>query len=617
MNAAPILTHLLHGTLAATGLVAVVLLLRRPVRRRLGAEAALALWLAPALAAVLPATGLGLVPTPGVQPVSYAVAPAPPITLRAPAEPFARTVPAPPPARSGLDWPLLLLGAWFLGAASALTASVLRTRAWRRTLLAEAVPTDPRLAREADRIFAKTRVRPALVVSRAAAAPQVTGLLRPLVAVPTGLHTQDPASRRLALTHEAAHVARGDLWRIAACEALLSLHWFNPALCVAARAFRTDIEAACDARVLRGGARASDYAETLLRAARGGNAAIPALTLTHALHERIDAMRHPASPAARLLGTTAITALAALAAATAQVQEEEREVVVERSTVRTGDTPETSEVRFETETRPDGSTYRRFGEGGESFQVGGADADLILLSDPFEDLVPPAPEAPEADAAPPAPPVPPHGFAERRSVREVKLRLPEGADLGDLTLEAERMTVEDLPDGSQQITIVNPTDETMEALEDAVERTVETRGVRILRKVDQREETEADFAFEMERFDAEMDRFGAEMDRFGARMGAFGEEMGAWGERIGAVGAAVGRLADACEAHKARTDAPTVLTERVGEDAIKAVCASGGGARYRSGELTRFVRRNDDLTREEKRAFLKNRNAESTVSVNR
>ena len=620
MSAASLLAYLLHGTLAATALVAVVLILRRPVRRRLGAEAALALWLAPALAAVLPATGLGLVPVIGASPLSAAEAPREPLAVRVQADAPPARAPSPPVASpASLDWRGLLVGAWFLGAGASLSASILRTRTWRRTLLAEAVPIDPRLAREADQVFAETRVRPTLVVSHAAAAPQVTGLLRPLVAVPTGLHTQDPATRRLALTHEATHLARGDLWRIAACEALLGLHWFNPALRVAARAFRTDIEAACDARVLRGGARPSDYAETLLRAARGVTAPTPALTLTHALHERIDAMRHPASPAARLLGTTAITALATLAAATAQVQDEkeEREVVVERSTIRTGETPENAEVRFEQETRSDGTRRVHFGEGGESFRIGGADADLILLSDPFSDLVPPAPETPEADAEPPAPPVPPHRFGERRAVREITLRLPEGTDLGDLRLEADRVTMEDLPDGGQQITLVIPTDETMDALEDAVERTVETRGVRILRKINRREETTADFAFEMDRFETEMETFGAEMDRFGARMGAFGEEMGAWGQRMGEVGGAVGRLAAACEDHKARTDAPTVLTERVGEDAIKAVCASGGGARYQSGELTRFVRRHPDLTRAERRAFLRNRDAESTVSVSR
>ena len=604
------LTFLLESTLAATALLGLVFLARRPVRRRLGAEAALALWLAPALALVLPPTGLGLLVIGEAGSAAPLAAPAAPVvTLPVEASPLPPPpADAPPSASGGRLLGAALLGAWVLGAAGCLGAAALRHARWRATLLAEAVPVPPSLAAEANRILAARRVRPRLIVSGAAATPQVVGLVRPLLAVPPGFAEGfAPEERRLALTHEAEHVAHRDLLLLAAAEAAVACHWFNPALRLALAPLRADIEAACDARVLRGGATPSAYAQTLLRAARGcpapARAPMPALTLTSRLDGRIDAMRHPASPAARLLGTTAITALAALAAATAQVQEREEEVVIERST---DDDPN---FRFERSIK-DGRSEVRLGEGGQSFRVGGEDAAFVLLSDPFSDLVPPAPEAPEANAAPPAPPSPPSGFGERRSVREIKLRLPEGTDLGDLRLEADRVTIEELPDGGEQLTIVNPTDETMEALEAAVERTVKSSGVRVLRRIDRREETEADFEFEMERFEAEMDRFGAEM-------GAFGEEMGAWGARMGEVGGAIGRLADACEDHKARTDAPTVLTERVGEDAIRAVCASGGGARYQSGELTRFVRRNPDLTRAEKRAFLRNRDAESTVSVNR
>ena len=606
------LAFLLKSSLAATALLGLVLLARRPVRRLLGAEAALALWLAPALALVLPPTGLGLVRTGEAASPSRAAPPPPSRTPPGRDVAPPRAVAPPQPSRASLPADLLpsvLLGLWGLGAAGSLGVACLRTRRWRRTLLAEAAPLPGTLARDAESVFAAQGVRPRLVVSGAAATPQVLGPLAPLIAVPPGfVDAHGPAERRLALAHEAAHVAGRDLWLLAAAEAAACVHWFNPALRLALAPLRADVEAACDARILRGGASPAAYAQTLLRAARGLSVttSVPALTLTHRLDGRIDAMRNPVSPATRLLGTTGVVTLAALAAATAQVQEREEQVVIERSDADPN-------FRFERRVE-DGRSEVRFGEGGRSFRVGGEDAAFVLLSDPFSELVPPAPEAPEARAEPPAPPSPPARLGEW-GIREVTLRLPEGVGLGDIDVQADSVTIVNAGGGERLITLVQPTDETLAALEEAGGRLGEEPRLRIERRV--RLGEEADFAVQMQRFDAEMERFGAEMDRFGERTDAFGTDMGAWGARIGEVGGAIGRLADACEDHKARTDAPTVLTERVGEDAIKAVCASGGGARYQSGELTRFVRSHEDLTRAEKRAFLTNRDAENTVSVSR
>ena len=630
------LTWLIQSSLAATLLVGLVLVLRRPVRRRLGAEAALALWLAPALALVLPPTGLGLwvrsadAPADAARPIAVPItapiaAPPPPAPLAAPRAAVPRVQPA-----------AVLLGLWTLGAGGSVLIAVLRNRAWRRTLLAEGRPATGALAREAASVFAERGVTPALIISAAAATPQVTGLRRPLIAVPPDFETRfDATERRLALAHEAAHVAGRDLWLLTAAELAAAVHWFNPALRLALAPLRADMEAACDARVLRGGARASAYADTLLRAARGPAAplfgtSVPALTLTHALHGRIDAMRHPVSNTTRLLGTAGVLALAGLAAATAQVQDgQEREVIIERSTVTTGPNPEEVTHRFEHETSPGGGTVWRFGEGGRSYKVGGPDADLVLLSDPFSDLVPPAPALPEGDAPePPAPPPAPR-FGERKEVRTMIVRVDgetrtatiEGD--GPFSIQADEVEVERNRDGRTMI--IRGADPATIA---RLTRRLDDEDVAALIDGDLPEDAEIEIRTvqlgEMESFEADMEAFGEEMGRFGERMGAFGErmgaygaDMGAWGERMGAVGGAVADLAAACDAHKAETDAPTILTQPIGDDTIKAVCASGGGARYQSGELTRFVRRNTALTRAEKRAFLRNRDADSTVTVNR
>ena len=631
------LAWLLQSSVAATLLLVLVLLLRRPVRLRLGAEAALALWLAPALALVLPPTGLGLwirgaeasAPRslPAAPPALPEAAFAPGAPDLAVAEPLTTPAPAFQPAA-------VLVGLWTLGVGGSLLMTVLRNRAWRRTLLAEGRPAADALAREAAPVFAQHGIAPALIVSAAAATPQVTGLLRPLIAVPYDFEARfDATERRLALAHEAEHVAGRDLWVLAAAEVAAAVHWFNPALRLAAGPLRADMEAACDARVLRGGARASAYADTLLRAARCSAAplsAVPALTLTHALHGRIDAMRHPVSNTTRLLGTAGVLTLASLAAATAQVQErEEREVVIERSTVTTGPNPEEVTRRFEHETSSDGAAVWRFGEGGTSYKVGGPDADLVLLSDPFSDLVPPAPALPEGDAPePPAPPPAPR-FGERKEVRTMVFRLDgetrtatlEGD--GPLSIKADEVEVERNREGRTMV-IRGADPETIERL---IEQLGDTELAALLeRALPEGAEIEVrtvrlgeveSFEAEMETFGAEMESFGERMGSFGERMGAYGAEMGAWGDRMGAVGGAVAALAEACDVHKAETEAPTILSESIGDDTIKAVCASGGGARYQSGELTRFVRRNTDLTRAEKRAFLRNRDADSTVSVSR
>ncbi len=71
----------------------------------------------------------------------------------------------------------------------------------------------------------------------------------------------------LVLSHELAHIRRGDLPLNALLCALLALHWFNPFLWLAFLRARADREAACDAHVLRGesAARCATYGHTLLK----------------------------------------------------------------------------------------------------------------------------------------------------------------------------------------------------------------------------------------------------------------------------------------------------------------------------------------------------------------
>ena len=78
MSVLDILLWLGLSSLVATALVGGVLLLRGPVTRAFGANAALSLWAAPGLRLVLPPLGLGLLAWPGAAPDAVQGRPAAP-----------------------------------------------------------------------------------------------------------------------------------------------------------------------------------------------------------------------------------------------------------------------------------------------------------------------------------------------------------------------------------------------------------------------------------------------------------------------------------------------------------------------------------------------------------
>lgn len=77
----------------------------------------------------------------------------------------------------------------------------------------------------------------------------VLGFFVPRIYLPQGL---DPQQRQLILSHERAHIARGDHLLKVLGFCVLTLHWFNPLIWLAYPLFCQDIEFACDERVVRG-----------------------------------------------------------------------------------------------------------------------------------------------------------------------------------------------------------------------------------------------------------------------------------------------------------------------------------------------------------------------------
>jgi beta-lactamase regulating signal transducer with metallopeptidase domain/biopolymer transport protein ExbD len=242
---AEILSALLVANIAASMAIVLVMLLRKPARKLMGARLAYYLWALPVLAGLatlLPPRDAGTLPSPmaRLQPLAEATVD------------FATTWTAPAataPARATLDFALVLLVVWAIGVAFFLAMMALQQ--WR-TLRALDLPLGPKPD-----------------VNRAANGfgPAVVGVLQPRLVVPADFEERfSPREQDLVLAHERVHLAAGHTRLNAVAVVLASVNWFNPLAHWAARLSRVDQELACDAAVLelfpkqRGA-----YAEALLK----------------------------------------------------------------------------------------------------------------------------------------------------------------------------------------------------------------------------------------------------------------------------------------------------------------------------------------------------------------
>ncbi len=228
-------------------LIALVLVLRRPVARMFGPGLAYALWALPLLRLALPPLVLPAKPVSDVIVVTAAaLSPAQPAAVEASAW------------SAVLIYAPLLETAWLAGAVLFLVWRTGSYLAMRRNLLRGAVA-----------IGRQGKVR--LVESPATPAPVAFGVFDKVVALPIGFKRQPIPARDLTIAHELQHHAGHDLAVNFAMQPLLALHWFNPLAWMGWRALRRDQEAACDARVLAGhdAATRADYARLITSFAKG------------------------------------------------------------------------------------------------------------------------------------------------------------------------------------------------------------------------------------------------------------------------------------------------------------------------------------------------------------
>lgn len=285
---------------ASTLLMLLVLAVRAPARRWLGPRPAYALWALPALRMILP-------PLPALFPLTpliHGAADRLPLLLVGPATPTAMSVERTAP---GLE--AVLLAIWLVGAVGLFTVYALRHLAFCRQLRTHGVPFG--------------RAGDVFVLAAEVPGPLAFGVVRRFVAVPRRFAQDYSAQERdLALAHEYAHHARGDLVANWVLLLVLAAHWWNPVAWIAMRAFRQDQEFAADAHVMaaRDPAALPLYAQVLAKAA--GIGAPPACNLNARsnLKGRLIMLRHSPPSRPRLLFGAAILASlggAALAATVA------------------------------------------------------------------------------------------------------------------------------------------------------------------------------------------------------------------------------------------------------------------------------------------------------------
>jgi bla regulator protein BlaR1 len=82
--------------------------------------------------------------------------------------------------------------------------------------------------------------------------PMITGLIKPTIYVPADFFEHyDLTQRQLILAHEITHAKRWDLWFQLLAEVLRAVFWFNPLIHLAWSRFQQDQEYACDHHILK------------------------------------------------------------------------------------------------------------------------------------------------------------------------------------------------------------------------------------------------------------------------------------------------------------------------------------------------------------------------------
>lgn len=173
--------------------------------------------------------------------------------------------------RAALTWLELAAFLWLLGATATFLAQLARHALFLRTVRRwqdeiTNAQTLCILAAEKRRLHVRQSVR--LMLCPSVSSPMMIGLFKSRLLLPDEELTGEELA--LVFRHELTHLKRGDLWVKAALMLAVSLHWFNPAAYLMARALGFWQESASDERVTAAGTREEKqfYSETIIRVIR-------------------------------------------------------------------------------------------------------------------------------------------------------------------------------------------------------------------------------------------------------------------------------------------------------------------------------------------------------------
>ena len=169
-----------------------------------------------------------------------------------------------------LDAESVVLGLWLTGlllAFARLFSGLARLARLSRAATVDADGDSLRLLQRLTAAHGITR-RVVLLTTTAAGVLGTWGLFRPVVLLPTQAHGWSRERLQVALSHELAHIRRGDWPLQVAADVVCALFWFNPLCWLLAARLRREAEFACDDAVLDTGDEAPAYASHLLDIAR-------------------------------------------------------------------------------------------------------------------------------------------------------------------------------------------------------------------------------------------------------------------------------------------------------------------------------------------------------------
>ena len=303
--------------IAVSILIVMILAVRRPLARRFGAKAAYALWALPVIRLFMPAIPI-LAPETAVTQI-YDLDTAPLFSVPVQSSSADITM------DSSMDVQVILLFVWFAGILFWLIYQFYQQHAYRMSLDLHSKSVSSDLEVRARNVTQKLGMKwlPEIRQSENGDGPLVTGLFYPVIILPNGFENNFSSQQQeLTLAHELSHIQRRDLWASVAALIFRAINWPNPLVHLAARAFRSDQEAACDQTVLTrlGSDQAitRHYAQTLIHAARfAGNNARPnplGLTIFTPLKERLMILKTTQKANGPLRLAASILALGALAA---------------------------------------------------------------------------------------------------------------------------------------------------------------------------------------------------------------------------------------------------------------------------------------------------------------